>query len=270
MNLQKQIRRVLKEEESIRLSKKLWEILNQNFTNEFDILCNIEIFPKIKIIDGKKEESFNVTFFFKGGSRNEQDEIMNNVWMFLYDYIGTPSDLSRIMVNSCNGDIFDKSLLESSESLEKKEIILKKVNLLIDENGLYETIKMLGGYESFNELLPEYFSFKEKVRLINELTEKMGEENSNNGGSYIYFYEIPPYFDINFLSEKSEDGKTTYESYFTYVGEGEVRVNIYDFDTETGDIISDDPYDTYSIDLYDLNESSLDLIFDFLVHSFLK
>lgn len=96
------VRKILKEEFSdIKFQKKIWLMLDETFTQKHEILCNIELFPKDQIIDGEVLETFDITFFFKGGNRDKQDSIMNDVWNLVYEHLGSPSNLYRINVDEC-------------------------------------------------------------------------------------------------------------------------------------------------------------------------
>jgi hypothetical protein len=67
----------------------------------------------------------------------------------------------------------------------KEESLKQTIMGYIPELGVLETIKMIGGFDIFNELLPNYFDSNEhKIDLINELV------IDNDPDGYVHFYEI--------------------------------------------------------------------------------
>jgi hypothetical protein len=66
----------------------------------------------------------------------------------------------------------------------KEENRLSKITKMIDNIGLLQTIKSLGGYNNFIKLIPDYFESKSnKIKLIREITLKDEDE-------IIRFHEI--------------------------------------------------------------------------------
>ena len=66
----------------------------------------------------------------------------------------------------------------------KEENRLSKITKMIDNVGLLQTIKSLGGYNNFIKLIPDYFESKSnKIKLIREITLKEEDE-------IIRFHEI--------------------------------------------------------------------------------
>ena len=73
------------------------------------------------------------------------------------------------------------------EMEEEKELSKFQKTILgyISENGILETIKMIGDIASFNEIFPDYFNrSSNKIDLINQLIQEKEPD------SYIYFYDI--------------------------------------------------------------------------------
>jgi len=135
-----------------------------------------------------------------------------------------------------------------------------KVNSVIEKNGIFTTIKMFGGYERFQKLLPNYFSNRDhKVELINEIVDNNGD------GGYVYLYEING-MDIKIWEEEIEDGHT-HEDYITRVGDGSVGVSVWEYD-EDGEMY-DEEVDGYHIKLTQLKEEWLNKIFEILVGYYL-
>ena len=66
----------------------------------------------------------------------------------------------------------------------KEENRLSKITKMIDNVGLLQTIKSLGGYNNFIKLIPDYFESKSnKIKFIREMA--LQEEDK-----VIYFHEI--------------------------------------------------------------------------------
>jgi hypothetical protein len=132
----------------------------------------------------------------------------------------------------------------------------EKVRQLIDKVGIFKTIKLMGGYNNFEKVFPDYFSDREhKVDLIN------GIVNHFEPDGYIYMYEING-MDIKIWEEEIEDGHTQ-EDYITFVGDETVGVSVYEYDEE-GEMY-DEERDAYYIKLTQLKEVWLNKVFELLV-----
>ena len=143
-----------------------------------------------------------------------------------------------------------KKILKEESSMESK------INRVIEKNGIYQAIKMFGGYDKFERIFPDYFSDRDhKVNLINEIVENNGD------GGYVYIYEING-MDIKIWEEEIEDGHTQ-EDYITRVGDETVGVSIWEYDEE-GEMY-DEEVDGYHIKLTQLKEEWLNKVFELLV-----
>jgi hypothetical protein len=143
----------------------------------------------------------------------------------------------------------------------------KKVLDSISNSGLYNTIKIMGGYNNFINFVPNYFDNKDhKIDLINEIVENV----EPNG--FIYFYDITQHGeDLFYYEEKptwQDNNNHTYEHYFVNVGDEVVAVKVWEYD-ENGEMF-DEEYDSYYIKLYKLDDKYLNKIFDVLVNYYLK
>ena len=135
-----------------------------------------------------------------------------------------------------------------------------KVNSVIEKNGIFTTIKMFGGYERFQKLLPNYFSNRDhKVNLINEIV------NDEEPDGYIDFYNIDE-TDIKIWEEEVDDGHTQ-EDCINRVGDETVGVSVWEYD-EDGEMY-DDAADRYYIKLTQLDEKWLNKVFEILVNHYL-
>jgi hypothetical protein len=146
----------------------------------------------------------------------------------------------------------------------KMSNIQKKILDSIDEFGLYDTIKMVGGYEVFEDILPDYFDdIDNKIKLILNIT----KENGDNG--VIWFYEITRYNeDILYFKERIEDYHTL-EHFITRVDQkGTVGVSVYEYDEN--DEMNDLDYDRYSIKINKLEDKYINEIFSIFINHYLK
>jgi hypothetical protein len=148
---------------------------------------------------------------------------------------------------------------------EEKELSKFQKTILgyISENGILETIKMIGDISSFNEIFPDYFSkSSNKVELINELV------NAIDPDGYIYFYELIN-SDISLGQVDSYDNGDghTFEEYILSVGDGSVQIGVYEYD-EDGDMY-DESVDSYRVSLGKLPDNELNKVFKVLVDYYL-
>ena len=148
---------------------------------------------------------------------------------------------------------------------EEKELSKFQKTILgyISENGILETIKMIGDIASFNEIFPDYFSkSSNKVELINELV------NAIDPDGYIYFYELIN-SDISLGQVDSYDNGDghTFEEYILSVGDGSVQIGVYEYD-EDGDMY-DESVDNYYVSLKKLPDNELNKVFKVLVDYYL-
>jgi len=148
---------------------------------------------------------------------------------------------------------------------EEKELSKFQKTILgyISENGILESIKMIGDIASFNEIFPDYFSkSSNKIELINEIV------NANDPDGYIYFYDIlgrDIYLGVDDYYDNDEGH--TLEEYIISVGDGSVQVDVYEYD-EDGNMF-DESAGQYSIPLKNLSDDLLNLTFESLVDYYL-
>ena len=156
-----------------------------------------------------------------------------------------------------------RKILKEVEEEKNLSKFQKTILSYISENGILETIKMIGDIASFNEIFPDYFSkSSNKVELINEIV------NTNDPDGYIYFYDILGR-DIYLGSDDAYDSGDghTFEEYMISVGDGSVRVSVYEYD-EDGNMY-DDAADDYFLPLKKLSDDLLNLTFESLVDYYL-
>ncbi len=141
------------------------------------------------------------------------------------------------------------------ENMSPQEKILKK----IDSVGLVEIIKLIG-YNTFDNILPDYFSDKEnKVKLINEICEI-------DGGT-IYLYDtIGRDIEIDRREVEHDSGNEMVEI-DTIISIETGFVNVQTFLYDDGDMI-DEPVDEYFINLKNLYDDSLNDLFESLVYNY--
>lgn len=155
-----------------------------------------------------------------------------------------------------------KVLIQETKMSNIQEKILNSV----DEFGLYDTIKMIGGYEVFDDILPDYFDdINNKIKLILDITKEEGD----NG--VIWFYEISRYNeDIFYFKEVIEDDHTL-EHYITRVDQrGVVGVSVYEYD-ENDEMHNEYLiYDRYAIRINKLEDGYINEMFSILIKHYLK
>ena len=146
---------------------------------------------------------------------------------------------------------------------EKLTSLQKTILDHISTFGIMDTIKMVGGFGSFDKILPNYFSKNShKIDLINQLV------SDNDPDGYIYFYELIN-TDISLGSVDSYDNGDghTFEEYMISVGEGSVQISVYEYD-EDGDMF-DEHADSYYVSLGKLPDNELNKVFEILVDYYL-
>lgn len=102
------IRRILLEETQKDYSKQITDLLEKTVLPRYEgILCSVEVTPpwKRSVLSGqKKYQDYKITATFVGGYgtdrwprtqfiRREEEEITNEIWGYVYDYLGIPTDL---------------------------------------------------------------------------------------------------------------------------------------------------------------------------------
>ena len=148
---------------------------------------------------------------------------------------------------------------------EKLTSLQKTILDHISTFGIMYTIKMVGGFGSFDEILPDYFSKNShKIDLINQIV----IDNDPNTDGNIYFYELIN-TDISLGSVASYDNGDghTFEEYMISVGEGSVQISVYEYD-EDGNMY-DEYVDRYYVSLGKLPDNELNKVFEVLVDYYL-
>lgn len=153
---------------------------------------------------------------------------------------------------------------------EQKKGISHKLMGMIDNNGLLNTIKFMGGYDNFITLLPDYFDSRQsKIELIIEIIGLDEEHPVYGGGGRIYLSELDS--DILYDQLDGEDGHT-FESYIDFVeyfnGNLFAHVTVWEFD-ENGTMY-DEYYDDYDVSIGKLETKYLNKLFEMLVNYYLS
>ncbi len=151
-----------------------------------------------------------------------------------------------------------KKILKEENSLQSK------VDIVIEKNGILKAIKMFGGYEKFEKILPEYFVDKShKIELINDICES--DEDEDDSGGNIYFYELNG-DDIEYANW--EEDNTEYHSVLTYVQPNQAVGQIFMRDLDEEDF-NDESIDNFIVPLKQLEGPILNKIFELLVYHYL-
>ena len=117
---------------------------------------------------------------------------------------------------------------------EQKKGISHKLMGMIDNNGLLNTIKFMGGYDNFITLLPDYFDSRQsKIELIIEIIGLDEQHPVYGGGGRIYLHELGS--DILYDQFDGDDGHT-FESYIDYIENYNdnllAHVTVWEFDED--------------------------------------
>ena len=149
---------------------------------------------------------------------------------------------------------------------KQNKVAVSRVENMIDNIGLVKTIKFIGGFESFNNLLPAYFYSKlKKIEFIEDAI----RNEDDHGGQRIYLHELAS----DILYDKYEgDNGFTYEVYIDYVGFYNDRsfasTTTWEFD-EKGEMF-DEYYDQRDIWLTALENKYITEIFDMIFEYYLE
>lgn len=153
---------------------------------------------------------------------------------------------------------------------EQKKGISHKLMGMIDNNGLLNTIKFMGGYDNFITLLPDYFDSRQsKIELIIEIIGLDEQHPVYGGGGRIYLHELGS--DILYDQFDGDDGHT-FESYIDYIENYNdnllAHVTVWEFD-EDGQMY-DEYYDDYDVRVNKLETKYLNKLFEMLVNNYLS
>jgi hypothetical protein len=155
-----------------------------------------------------------------------------------------------------------RKILKEMEE-EKLTSLQKTILDHISTFGVMDTIKMVGGFGSFDKILPDYFSKNShKIDLINQIV------TDNEPDGYIYYYELIN-TDISLGQVDSYDNGDghTFEEYMISVGDGSVQISVFEYD-EDGDMY-DETVDNYYVSLGKLPDNELNKVFEVLVDYYL-
>ena len=112
------IKRILKEEREKDLSPKIKELLNASLLEKYEgWVCNFSVIKPtnrpytiaVFTIGGVDSKHWPVTQFV----RNKRENIVNDVWKTVYNYLGLESDVNLIYVKSCD-EIITEGLHDTS------------------------------------------------------------------------------------------------------------------------------------------------------------
>lgn len=153
---------------------------------------------------------------------------------------------------------------------EQKKGISHKLMGMIDNTGLLNTIKFMGGYDNFITLLPDYFDSRQsKIELIIEIIGLDEQHPVYGGGGRIYLHELGS--DILYDQFDGDDGHT-FESYIDYIENYNdnllAHVTVWEFD-EDGQMY-DEYYDDYDVRVNKLETKYLNKLFEMLVNNYLS
>ena len=124
-----------------------------------------------------------------------------------------------------------------------------KIMKMIDDIGLYNTVKMVGGYESLlNYINPEDISESDKIKFIRDAVTSKGPEISGRNNISIFDLKIPP---IRYDSYGNTERMIT-----TFYRDG-VKLNVY----------KDGKFSTSQLTSYDrISEDVLNKILNLMIN----
>ena len=138
---------------------------------------------------------------------------------------------------------------------------LEKLNEFLNSRGPLFVIRMIGGYNNFIKLFPDYFDSKEnKIKLLNELIENDDELEVNGR---IYMSDITEKL-ILVGTDKTEYG-TDLKFYIDYIKEDWATIQVWEFD-KNDELVDEDGFDAYDIKFDELDRRVFNQIFDSMVN----
>ena len=138
---------------------------------------------------------------------------------------------------------------------------LEKLNEFLNSRGPLFVIRMIGGYNNFIKLFPDYFESKEnKIKLLNELIESDHELEVHGR---IYMSDITENF-ILVGTHKTEYG-TDLKFYIDYIKEDWATIQVWEFD-KNDELVDEDGFDAYDIKFDELDRRVFNQIFESMVN----
>lgn len=248
--LQKLIKKILKEEIKKDLSPIIENLLNDTIVKDNnDIICKVEVrHPSNRKVLQYQEvpfEFYRVDIFFKSEFtspriNDKHEEIMNQAWDIIYEFIGIPSDIFSRKVKDCS----ENGVIQEG----KRSDLIKKMT---DDFGLYDTIKMVGNSNDvLNYINYDDISDRDKINFINEFVIQKARDYGRESHFTIFDIGISPV-----MYDKTNNTEITINSFHR----NGVNVNIY----------KNGKYDTGHPILYDrMPTKKLDRIFKLMLDLF--
>jgi len=138
---------------------------------------------------------------------------------------------------------------------------LEKLNEFLNSRGPLFVIRMIGGYNNFIKLFPDYFESKEnKIKLLNELIENDDELEVHGR---IYMSDITEKL-ILVGTDKTEYG-TDLKFYIDYIKEDWATIQVWEFD-KNDELVDEDGFDAYDIKFDELDRRVFNQIFESMVN----
>lgn len=217
----------------------------------------VSVYSKVdKIIVSKIKLSPALSVYIDVYSDNpnfDEDDVQGlaNYLRETLSYAGNPWIVPRLIKL---GD--DKVIYEDDNKKKSNTKILDK----IEDDGLLNTIKYVGGYETFSLIVPDYFKRKQhKIDLINDII-----VNDEEADGRIYLGDLAKPIVIR---EEIENGNTLKHE-ADFIQNDIVGVSVWEYD-EDGDQL-DDMYDTYDMYLEEIQTNHLNQIFELLINEYLR
>ena len=205
---------------------------------------------KVKVINIKYKPSLSVYIDVYADAYFDEDDVQGFAQYLrekLY-YTGKPWIVPILI----NGKLEDGIITE-----EQNDKLKNKILTLIEKFGLVNSINMIGGYNRFKSIYPDYFKNKwDKIEFINEVLSTAEEEEGitrldDIGG------------DILIRTENLDEGHTL-EHHIDFIEKDRCGVTIWEYDEE-GEMY-DEYYDTYEIWLEDLKTPIFNKLFEMVLN----
>jgi hypothetical protein len=194
------IKRILKEEREKDLSLAIKELLNDSLGPKYKgIICKFDAVAPWKMYEDPFNRDYQVMVSVIGGVGSnrwpntmnfvkERDKIVNETWHTIYNFLGISTDVFLRNVKSCD-EVMSEGLKEQTGQDNRPNKIMK----MIDDIGLYNTVKMVGGYESLlNYINPEDITESDKIKFIRDVVTSKGPEISGRNNISIFDLGIKP------------------------------------------------------------------------------
>jgi len=173
MNIQENIKKILREERNH--SKLIVKLLNRLVVSKYEDVCKIEVVhPSVD----SDYDFYRVFVYFnqhgKNGTKYWEENILDEVWQYVYDTFGISIALHSVRVISCDDDNSNMNIQENIRRVLREEMSPRqeKISLMIRKLGIFRTAKVTGGFKRLLDIMGKDFLDKEsKIELIGDIVD---------------------------------------------------------------------------------------------------